>query len=198
MGNHPLKHSPNTNQGQGTLPLLETDHPKRSESDSNKNQGISNDLPKSERVVGPDTTPAAGNIYAKPLLTHPPTNQPHRSLPLPITEHPKEERIYLLENQGISSSIHYGGKGGRVLRDRFQGREGRDTGRPTFTHHLQCGGECGGMPLGHAGSGGGRDAGGEGAGGQAPCRPLLRGQRYGSVVRPPLATVGFYYPSWIF
>ena len=77
MRNHPLKHPPNTNQGHGTLPLLETDHPQRSGSNSTKNQGISKDLPNSERVVGPDTTPAAGNIAAKLLLPHTPTNQPY-------------------------------------------------------------------------------------------------------------------------
>ena len=49
-------------------------------------------------------TPAAGNIAAKPLLPHPHTNQPHGSLPLPITDHPQEERIDSLENLGISSS----------------------------------------------------------------------------------------------
>ena len=86
---------------------------------------------------------------------------------------------------------------GRVLHERIQGREGRDTGQPAVTHHLQCGGGCSGLSLGHAGSGGGRDAGGAGAGGQAPSRPLLRGQRHGSVVRPPLATVGVYYSSRI-
>ena len=85
----------------------------------------------------------------------------------------------------------------RVLRDRFQGREGGDTGRPTVTHHFQRGGGCGGSPLGHVGSGGGREEGGEGEGGQAPGRPLLRGRRHGSVVRPPLATVGVYYSSRI-
>ena len=38
---------------------------------------------------------------------------------------------------------------------------------------------------------------GEWEGGQAPGRPLLRGQRHVSVIRPLLATVGFYYSSWI-
>ena len=51
---------------------------------------------------------------------------------------------------GVLEQIHDGGKGGRVLRDWIQGREGRDTGRPTVTHHLQCGGGCGGPPLCHA------------------------------------------------
>ena len=36
---------------------------------------------------------------------------------------------------------------------------------------------------------------GERAGGQAPGRPLLHRRRHGSVVRPPLATVGVYYAS---
>ena len=39
--------------------------------------------------------------------------------------------------------------------------------------------------------------GGAGEGGQAPGRPLLCGRRHGSVVRPPLATVGVYYASRI-
>ena len=104
MGNPPLKHPPPKNQGHSPLPLLETNHPQREGIDLTKNQGISNDLPNSDRVVGPDTTPAASNIAAKPLLPHPPTNQPHVSLPLPITDHPQEERIDSLENQGISSS----------------------------------------------------------------------------------------------
>ena len=63
-----------------------------------------NDLRNSDRVVGPDTTPAADNISAKPLLPHPPKNQPNVSLTLPITDNPQEERIDYLENQGISSS----------------------------------------------------------------------------------------------
>ena len=63
---------------------------------------------------------------------------------------------------GVLEKVHDDGTGGRVFRDRFQGREGSDTGRPTVTLHIQCGGGCGGYPLGHAGSGGGRDAGGQG------------------------------------
>ena len=47
---------------------------------------------------------------------------------------------------GVLEKIHDGGKGGRVLRDRIQGRAGRDTGQPNVTHHLQCGGGCGGPP----------------------------------------------------
>ena len=39
--------------------------------------------------------------------------------------------------------------------------------------------------------------GGAGEGGQAPDRPLLLGRRHGSVVRPPLATVGVFYASRI-
>ena len=58
----------------------------------------------SDRVVAPDTTPAADNIAAKPLLPHPPTNKPNVSLPLPITENLQEERIDSLENLGISSN----------------------------------------------------------------------------------------------
>ena len=85
IGNSSLKHTPPTNQGHGPISLLETDHPKRAGSNSTKNQGILNDLPNSDRVVGPDTTPAAGNIVAKHLLQHPPTNQPQKSLTLPIT-----------------------------------------------------------------------------------------------------------------
>ena len=104
MGNPPLKHTPTTNHGHSTIFLLETEHPQRAGSDSPENWGISNDLRNSDRVVGPDTTPAAGNITAKPLLTHPPTNQTHGSLTLTITEHPQEEQIDYLENQGISSS----------------------------------------------------------------------------------------------
>ena len=57
-----------------------------------------------DRVVGTDTTPAAGNITAKPLLPHPHTNQTHGSLNLTINEHPQEKRIDSLENQGISIS----------------------------------------------------------------------------------------------
>ena len=63
-----------------------------------------NDLRNSDRVVGPDTTPAAGNISAKLLLTYLPTKQPHGSLILPITDHPQEERIDSLENLVVSSS----------------------------------------------------------------------------------------------
>ena len=60
---------------------------------------------------------------------------------------------------GVLEQIHNGGKGGRALRDQIQGKEERDTGRPNVTHHLQCGGGCGGPPLGHSSSGGGRDTG---------------------------------------
>ena len=61
------------------------------------------DLLNSYREVGLDTTPAAGNIAAKPLLPHTPTNQQYVPLTLPITDHPQEESIDSLENQGISS-----------------------------------------------------------------------------------------------
>ena len=104
MVNPPLKHTSPTKHGNSPLPLLETDHSQRAGINSTKNQGILNDLRNSDRVVGPDTTPAAGNIAAKLLLLHTPTNQPHGSLTLPITNHPKEERIDSLENIGISSS----------------------------------------------------------------------------------------------
>ena len=104
MGNPLLKHPPPTNHGDNPFPLLETDHPQRSGSDSTKNPDILNNLRNSDRGVGPDTTPAAGNIAAKTLLPRPPTNQTHGSLHLPITDHPQEERINSLENQGIASS----------------------------------------------------------------------------------------------
>ena len=104
MRNTPLKNPPPKNQGHNPLPLLETDHTQRSGIDSTKNQGISNNLPNSDRVFRPNTMPHAGNISDKPLIPHPPTNQPHESLPLTITDHPQEERIDSLENQGISSS----------------------------------------------------------------------------------------------
>ena len=77
MGNPSLKHPPTTNHRHSRLPLLDTDHTQRAGSNSTENQGISNELRNSDREVGPNTTPAAGNIYAKPLLPHPPTNQPH-------------------------------------------------------------------------------------------------------------------------
>ena len=104
MGNPPLKHPPPKNHGHSHLPLLETYHPQRAGINLTKNQGILNDLRNLDRVAGPDTTPAAGNIADKPLLTYPPTNQPHVSLTLPITNHPQEEWIDSLENLGISSS----------------------------------------------------------------------------------------------
>ena len=63
---------------------------------------------------------------------------------------------------GVLEKFHNSGTGGRVFRDRVQGREGSDTGRPIVTYHLQCGGGCGGSPLGYAGSGAGRDAGEQG------------------------------------
>ena len=104
MGNFPLKHLSITNHVHSILPILNTDYPQRAGRDSTKNQGISNDLPDSDRVIGPDTTPAAGNIASKPILPSLPTNQPHGSLPLTITDHPQEERMDSLKNQGISSS----------------------------------------------------------------------------------------------
>ena len=100
----PLKQPPNTNHGHITLPILETDLTQRAGINLTKDQGISNDLWNSDRVVGPDTTPAAGNISAKLLLTYLPTKQPHGSLILPITDHPQEERIDSLENLVVSSS----------------------------------------------------------------------------------------------
>ena len=63
-----------------------------------------NDSQNSDREVGLNTTPAAGNIADKPLIPHPPKNQTNISLHLPITDHPQEERIDSLENQVISSS----------------------------------------------------------------------------------------------
>ena len=104
MGNPPLKHPTPKNQGHSPLPPLETKHPQRAGSDSTENQGISNDLPHSDRVFRLDTMPAAVNISAKPLLPQSPKNQPHGSFLLPITDHPQEERIDSLEYQGISSS----------------------------------------------------------------------------------------------
>ena len=74
MGNPLLQHPPPTNHGHIPLSLLETNHPQRAGSYSTKNQGISNDLQNSDREVGPDTMPASGNIDAKPLLPHQPTN----------------------------------------------------------------------------------------------------------------------------
>ena len=78
-----------------------------------------------DRVVGPDTTPADGNIASKPILPHPPTNQPHGSLHLPIIDHPQEERIYSLENQGISSS--------QKLTEHFSGNSTRTAATATET-----------------------------------------------------------------
>ena len=104
MGSPPLKYPPLTNHGHSPLPILETDHPQRAGSDLIKNWGIYNDLQNSDRVVGSDTTTADGNIAVKPLLLHPPKNQPHGSIPLTITNHSQEDRIDSLENQGISSS----------------------------------------------------------------------------------------------
>ena len=104
MGTPPLKHPSPKNHGHGPLPLIETDHTLRSGSNSTKNQGILNHLRNLDRVVRPDMTPAAGNIAAKPVLPHPPTNQPHESLPLPITDHPQKDRIDSLEKLGIASS----------------------------------------------------------------------------------------------
>ena len=87
MGKTPLKHPPPKNHVHRPLPLLETDHPQIAGSDLTENQGILNNLRNSDRVVGPDTTPAASNIAAKHLLPRPTTNQPHGSLPLHITYH---------------------------------------------------------------------------------------------------------------
>ena len=101
MGNYPLKQNPPTNQAHSPLLLLDTEHIQRAGINLTKNQGISNDLPNSDGVFGPDTTPAAGTIADKPLLPHPPTNQPRGLLPLSITDNPQEERIDYLENQGI-------------------------------------------------------------------------------------------------
>ena len=99
-----LKHPLPKKHGHSPIPLLETNHPQRAGIDSTENWGILNDLRNSDREVGPDTTPAAGNIDAKPLLPHPPTNQPNGSLLLPSTDHQQEWRINSLENHGISSS----------------------------------------------------------------------------------------------
>ena len=41
-----------------------------------------------------------------------------------------------------------GGVGERVVRIILTLRKRRDTGGPTFTNHIQCGGGCGGPPLG--------------------------------------------------
>ena len=102
----PLKNPPPKNHGHSPLLLLETDRPQRAGSNSTKNRGILNNLRYSDREVGPDMTPSAGNIDTKPLLPHTPTNQTHGSLPLPIANHPQEERIDSLDNQGISSCQH--------------------------------------------------------------------------------------------
>ena len=110
MGGSPLKRPPPKNQRHILFPLLDTNRPQRAGSDSTKNQGISNNLPNLDRVVGPNTTPVACNIAAKPLLPHPTKNQPHGSLHLPITDHPQEERVDSLENQGIASSQKLTGK----------------------------------------------------------------------------------------
>ena len=66
-----------------------------------ENQGISNDLPNPDGVIGPQTGNIAANIAAKPIVCPPPsTNQPHGSLHLPITVHPQKERIDSMEKQG--------------------------------------------------------------------------------------------------
>ena len=106
MGTPTLKQPPPTNHKIIPVPLLETYHPQRAGSDLTEIRGITNNLRNSDREVDPDTTPAAGNISAKPFLPHPTTNKPHVSFPLPITDHPQEERIDSLENQGISSSLY--------------------------------------------------------------------------------------------
>ena len=51
-----------------------------------------------------------------------------------------------------------GGTGGRLLHRTLPRRYRRQSGRPTFTHHLQCGGGLGVTPLGVLGGG----TGGEG------------------------------------
>ena len=104
MGIPPLKRPTPTNHGHVPLPILETEYPKRAGSDKTKNQGILIDLRKSDREVGSDMTPAAGNIAAKTVLPHLYTNQQHGPLPLPINDHEQEEKTYSLENQGITSS----------------------------------------------------------------------------------------------
>ena len=89
MGTPRVKHPPPKNHVKIPLTLLETYHSQRAGIDSTENRGILNDLQNYDRVVGPDTTTAAGNISYRPLLPHPPKNQPHVSLPLPITDHPQ-------------------------------------------------------------------------------------------------------------
>ena len=98
--------------------------------------------------------------------------------------------------EGVLEQDDDGSKGVGILRDRLQGRAGRDTGRPAVTHHYQYGGEFGGPPLGQSGGDGSRNERRAGSGGKAPGRPLLRGRRNDSVVQPPMATVGVYAASW--
>ena len=79
-----------------------------------------------------------------------------------------------------------GGVGGVLLQRTLQRRERCDTGGTTITHHIQCGGGCGGLPLGFLGSGTGR-------GGQQQ-RHKLRGAASGEdnmvKVKRPMAGVG--------
>ena len=72
--------------------------------------------------------------------------------------------------EGVLEQYDDGNVGGGVLRDRLQGRAGRDTGQPAVTQHFQCGGGCGGPSLGHAGGEGSKNEGG-GGGGRAGTRP---------------------------
>ena len=95
---------------------------------------------------------------------------------------------------GVLEKIHDGGTSRKVFWDRVQGREGRDTGRPTvptifnvvvdaLVHHWLI------LAVEEAETRGGRR--------QEGRHQAVLFYVDGSIVRPPLATVGFYYPSRI-
>ena len=63
-----------------------------------ENQRISEDLPNSNRVVGPQTGPVAANIFAKHTSKQGDTTKFSATLPLSDTDHPQKEGIDSVEN----------------------------------------------------------------------------------------------------
>ena len=69
-----------------------------------ENQGISNDLPNPDDVDGVSAGPVAANIAAKIFEDPPNINERHSPLPLLEKDHPQEQGMDSMENEGNSKT----------------------------------------------------------------------------------------------
>ena len=105
------RRAPPTNERDGPLPLLETDHPQKEGSDSMENQAAG-----TKSCICHHITPAGATALVAPVGPNEPseppptTNKCNGNLPLLATDHPQKEWVHSMENKGID------GKAGRQLR----------------------------------------------------------------------------------